>query len=60
MQWPALRSDVNGDFTDEQGEIQNKGFRFYTNPSFIILLKASFIVARIALTSISFSLVRNA
>ena len=33
MQWPALRSDVNGDFTDEQGEIQNKGFRFYTNPS---------------------------
>jgi len=33
MQWPALRSDVNGDFTDEQGQIQNKGFRFYTNPS---------------------------
>ena len=33
MQWPALRSDTNGDFTDEQGKKQNKGFRFYTNPS---------------------------
>ncbi|WP_442845746.1 GH92 family glycosyl hydrolase [Leeuwenhoekiella sp. H156] len=33
MQWPALRSDVNGDFSDEKGEIQNKGFRYYTNPS---------------------------
>lgn len=32
--WPALRSDVNGDFTDEHGEIVNKGFRYYTNPSF--------------------------
>lgn len=32
--WPALRSDVNGDFTDERGEVANKGFRYYTNPSF--------------------------
>lgn len=32
--WPALRSDVNGDFTDERGEIVNEGFRYYTNPSF--------------------------
>ncbi|MDD3954791.1 MAG: GH92 family glycosyl hydrolase [Proteiniphilum sp.] len=32
--WPALRSDVNGDFTDERGEVVNKGFRYYTNPSF--------------------------
>jgi predicted alpha-1,2-mannosidase len=32
--WPALRSDVNGDFTDENGEVVNKGFRYYTNPSF--------------------------
>ncbi|MBF6629086.1 MAG: GH92 family glycosyl hydrolase [Proteiniphilum sp.] len=32
--WPALRSDVNGDFTDERGNVTNKGFRYYTNPSF--------------------------
>ncbi len=31
--WPALRSDVNGDFTDATGNIVNKGFRYYTNPS---------------------------
>ncbi len=31
--WPALRSDVNGDFTDANGNIGNKGFRYYTNPS---------------------------
>ena len=32
--WPALRSDVNGEYTDEQGEVCNNGFRYYTNPSF--------------------------
>lgn len=32
--WPALRSDVNGDFTDENGNIVNEGFHYYTNPSF--------------------------
>ncbi|WP_258098531.1 GH92 family glycosyl hydrolase [Marinoscillum pacificum] len=31
--WPALRSDVNGDFKDTKGEVQNKGFRYYTIPS---------------------------
>ncbi len=31
--WPALRSDVNGDFTDANGKVVNKGFRYYTNPS---------------------------
>ena len=33
MQWPALRSDANGDFKDETGTVQNKGFRYYTTPS---------------------------
>ncbi|RXG25879.1 GH92 family glycosyl hydrolase [Leeuwenhoekiella marinoflava] len=33
MQWPALRSDINGDFTDAAGTVQNKGFGYYTNPS---------------------------
>lgn len=32
--WPALRSDVNGDFTDENGNIVNEGFHYYTDPSF--------------------------
>ncbi len=32
--WPALRSDVNGDFTDERGDVVNEGFHYYTNPSF--------------------------
>lgn len=32
--WPALRSDINGDFIGERGKLENKGFRFYTDPSF--------------------------
>lgn len=32
--WPALRSDVNGDYTDANGKVVNNGFRYYTNPSF--------------------------
>ena len=31
--WPALRSDVNGDFTDMKGKVVNKGFSYYTEPS---------------------------
>ncbi len=31
--WPALRSDVNGDFTDREGKVVNKGFNYYTEPS---------------------------
>ena len=31
--WPALRSDLNGDFTDASGKVVNKGFRYYTEPS---------------------------
>lgn len=31
--WPALRSDINGDFTDESGAVVNKGFHYYTEPS---------------------------
>ena len=33
FQWPALRSDVNGDFVDDAGSTQNKGFKYYTIPS---------------------------
>ncbi len=32
--WPILLSDVNGDFRDARGEVVNKGFRYYSNPSF--------------------------
>lgn len=32
--WPALRSDVNGEFTDVKGEVQVADFNYYTNPSF--------------------------
>ncbi|UII18963.1 GH92 family glycosyl hydrolase [Fulvivirga ligni] len=32
--WPALRSDVNHEYTDERGEVVNKGFNKYTDPSF--------------------------
>jgi predicted alpha-1,2-mannosidase len=31
--WPALRSDVNGEFTDIKGIVVNKGFNYYTEPS---------------------------
>jgi len=32
--WPALRSDVNHDYTDELGQVVNYGFNKYTDPSF--------------------------
>ena len=32
--WPALRSDVNKDYTDERNHVVNNGFHYYTNPSF--------------------------
>ena len=31
--WPALRSDINGEYTDLKGNVVNKGFRYYTEPS---------------------------
>jgi predicted alpha-1,2-mannosidase len=31
--WPALRSDVNGEFTDAAGHVVKKNFRYYTVPS---------------------------
>ena len=31
--WPALRSDVNGEFLDESGKVVKKDFRYYTLPS---------------------------
>ena len=31
--WPALRSDVNGEFTDESGQVVRKDFQYYTIPS---------------------------
>src|SRR5690606_29380551 len=31
--WPALRSDVNGQFTDEAGKIRTEDFQYYTLPS---------------------------
>ncbi|MCC8035476.1 MAG: GH92 family glycosyl hydrolase [Rikenellaceae bacterium] len=34
MLWPALRSDVNGEYTDARSEVVNNGFRYYTDPSF--------------------------
>ncbi|KEO71870.1 GH92 family glycosyl hydrolase [Anditalea andensis] len=31
--WPALRSDVNGEFQDIEGNISKADFRYYTRPS---------------------------
>ncbi len=31
--WPALRSDLNGEFTDEGGKVVRKNFDYYTIPS---------------------------
>ncbi len=31
--WPALRSDINGEYTDMDGNVVNKGFNYYTEPS---------------------------
>ncbi|SFT95615.1 alpha-1,2-mannosidase, putative [Algoriphagus locisalis] len=31
--WPALRSDVNGQFSDESGNVQKQDFNYYTIPS---------------------------
>lgn len=32
--WPCLRSDCNGDYLDNYGQISNGGFGYYTDPSF--------------------------
>lgn len=32
--WPLLLSDVNGDFVNARGEVVNKGFNYYNDPSF--------------------------
>lgn len=34
FKWPALRSDVNHEYTDACGEVVNNGFHYYTDPSF--------------------------
>jgi predicted alpha-1,2-mannosidase len=31
--WPALRSDINGEFSDEAGMIRKENFKYYTLPS---------------------------
>jgi len=31
--WPALRSDVNGEYTDAKGDVVKMGFAYYTLPS---------------------------
>lgn len=31
--WPALRSDVNGEYTDVKGNVVKAGFNYYTVPS---------------------------
>jgi predicted alpha-1,2-mannosidase len=31
--WPALRSDVDGEFTDQRRNVVNKGFHYYTTPA---------------------------
>jgi predicted alpha-1,2-mannosidase len=31
--WPALRSDVNGEFTDAKGNVTKADFNYYTEPS---------------------------
>jgi predicted alpha-1,2-mannosidase len=31
--WPALRSDVNGEFINQSGEVVKKDFNYYTKPS---------------------------
>lgn len=32
--WPCLRSDVNGEYRDDRGQVVKGDFRYYTNPSF--------------------------
>lgn len=32
--WPCLRSDVNGEYTDQAGNVVKAGFNYYTLPSF--------------------------
>lgn len=31
--WPALRSDTDGEFTDQSRKVVRKGFNYYTNPA---------------------------
>ncbi|MBW6480861.1 MAG: GH92 family glycosyl hydrolase [Bacteroidales bacterium] len=31
--WPALRSDTDGEFTDQRRNVVSRGFHYYTNPA---------------------------
>ena len=34
LQWPALRSDVDYEYTDSRGNVVNKGFHYYTSNNY--------------------------
>jgi predicted alpha-1,2-mannosidase len=34
LQWPAVRSDADGEYTDVRGNIVNKGFNYYTSNNY--------------------------
>ena len=34
LQWPALRSDIDGEYTDARGTVVNNGFDYYTSNNY--------------------------
>jgi len=34
LQWPAIRSDIDGEYTDSRGNTVNKGFNYYTSNNY--------------------------
>lgn len=34
LQWPAIRSDVDGEYTDPNGKVVNRGFNYYTSNNY--------------------------
>jgi predicted alpha-1,2-mannosidase len=57
--WPALRSDVNGEFTDVKGNVVKPGFRYYTVPSLWDTYRNREVLSEIVLPGVTADIIRS-
>ncbi len=57
--WPALRSDVGGDYTDVKNNVVNNNFRYYTVPSLWDTYRNKEVLATIVTPDVSLDVIRS-
>lgn len=57
--WPALRSDVNGDYLDARNRLNNNGFRYYNDPSFWDTYRNQLILMSIVTPDVATDIVKS-